>query len=301
MPRFPRDMIKEQVRNLVVQPLLAKAKEIATHGFSSYIAAQSEAPDDGLAKPMMATLLPPSMVIGSAIERSFVTSLGWRMDTILTTLAAANYDFSAGGKERYVSVSGMLPSRTITTIDKLIGAMSAPRPMKATPSYKSEMEAIKESFKGSPGPLHRVEGIRIDVFFLDKSTGIEYAIESKTQKADKGQLKDAKRDSLTLMALKAYGDSEISYSNSRGDNIQTGSEIRPLICTYYNPWGLLVDANFPTFDTWFERQTQFLVGRETWTLVGRDEQAYDNFMEILWEIHLETRSEFEKVSSLAFE
>ena len=114
---FPRSDVKKLISELVIDGedgILAKARKIHSDMIPSYIAARSAKPEDGLAKPILGALLPTEVLVGSSIERSMSTSMGWRLDTIFTKIASKNYDFAFGGKGKYVEISGVLTPQVIS-------------------------------------------------------------------------------------------------------------------------------------------------------------------------------------------
>lgn len=285
---FPREKIKRLIYDLVIDGddgIIAKAKKIHAQTIPSYLAAKSNKPEHGLAKPILASLLPYETLVGSSIERSLSTSMGWRLDTIFTEIARHNYSSAYGGKGEYVEISGKLPEEAVIAIDGIMSGL-VNRSERVRPSQQEELKTLEKSITG---PNVEYRSVRFDVFFLDNDSNREWCLESKTIKPNKGQLEAVKRDALTAQALKLTG--QAIYKNSKGQTIPQNKHIQPILGTYYDAWGPLVDGNFPTINTFFELDTQFKSGRDTWNLVGKCNNTYDAFMNLLWEIHCERGEE----------
>lgn len=202
---FPREKVKTLIYELVIDGddgILANAAKIHRESISAYLAARSSAPDDGLAKPILGSLIPYGALVASSIERSLSTSMGWRLDTIFAAVAAANYKHAFGGRGEYVEISGSLSNSAVAAIDRMMDEfVSATR--RRRPSQAEEVALLESS---ATGRGKNTKSVRLDVFFLDgQKGGVEWALESKTIKPNKGQLQAAKRDALTAQALKITG------------------------------------------------------------------------------------------------
>lgn len=319
--------------------VLMRVNGLRNDMLTSAIAAKSGKAEDGLAKPILGAFFTQESLVLMSLERSLSTSMGWRLDKILAMIAKEEYASAYGGKGEYVTVKGKLPGETIQLIDKIINEMKTPDPGKkqlvkaledkghkvninhysrrelielcerkeATippgrrrPNNEAEIELIRHSINQHETSTSLEEiGIRVDVFIVDDIEGVNYCAESKTIKPDKGQLINEKRDHLKLIALSMMKGT--TYVTTNGEDLDVrGNEIKPILGTYYEAWGPLVESNFPTIDTFFEKGTQFLSGKWLWELVGKSEDTYEVFMSLLWEIHCDRKKDLEKMIGSTF-
>jgi hypothetical protein len=217
---------------------------------------------DGLAKPAVVTrrpfhaLLVPSLFGLPLTERSFSTRSGNWFQTIAKIIGT---QFHAKAANQH-KVIGEIQPATLTFIRDWVGQMKAAAPNRAKPNRKSDLQRVlSNQFAG---------GIQKDVLsdlFILTHDGIELYFEMKTVAPNLDTSESMKTKILLISALR--------YQQKASAHVSMA----------YNPAGEghsyseYPDSRYAL--QFLELNTDLIVGRSFWTLIG-DDQTYDELLQI---------------------
>ena len=210
-------------------------------------------------KPFHEALLTKELLVASAIERSFSSSLGQKaIEEVSLILAEENGDVVERQKQTWVSIT---PS-AISEIERICASL---RSGGSKPNWKQEIERIAACSGGVREPRRIITDLWI------KRDQKEHFLSLKTVKPNLGQCIEAKN---IMLYLKAHDRTYNAY-----------------LALYYNPYGTQkTDYKWSILSKAFDvyKDDCILIGQEYWDFVG-GKGSYQKILECFEEVGVKTK------------